>query len=240
MNRFTKSITSIKNQRNDGNVSAIILSAGSGSRIKSNEPRALLKIGNNTLIEHQISVIKNTFNNPEIVGVFGVGFDKIIKKIGTKIRIIENQLHEATNTSESLRLGINNTMMDNVLFFHGDLYFEQDIFDNLSFTKSFLIIDNGDHFNEYEVGVTTNLKKVSILSYGLPDKWCQIAFLTGRELKIARNLFAKFSQDDKKLLSFEVINKIIDLGGNFEFHINKAPIIEIDCIKDLNNENFNI
>jgi choline kinase len=221
-------------------VSVIILAAGAGSRIKSNEPRSLLKIGSHNLIEHQISVINNTFNNPEIIGVFGVSFDKIIKKLNGKLRIVENQLHETTNNAESLRLAINNSMMDNILFFHGDLYFEQQMFDNISFTKSFLLIDNGDHFNEYEVGVTTESKKVSILSYGLNDKWCQIAFLTGRELKIARNLFAKFSEDDKKLLSFEVINKIIDLGGSFDFHINKTPIIEIDCIKDLQNENFNI
>ena len=240
MNRFTKSITSIKSQRNNGDISVIILAAGTGARIKSNEPRSLLKIGNHTLIEHQTSVINNTFNNPEIIGVFGVSFEKIIKKTSNKLRIVENQLHETTNSSESLRLGINNSIMDNVLFFHGDLYFEQGIFDNISFTKSFLLIDGGNHFNEYEVGVTTESKKVSILSYGLPDKWCQIAFLTGKELKIVRNLFAKFSEDDKKLLSFEVINKIIDLGGNFEFHINKTPIIEIDCIKDLQNENFNI
>lgn len=240
MNRFAKSITSIKNQRNKGNLSVVILAAGAGARIKSSEPRSLIKIGHQSLLDHQISIVNNTFDNPEIIGVFGVGIEKILKKTRGKIRVVENQLHESTNSSESLRLAINNSLMDSILFFHGDLFFSHSIFDNVNFARSFILIDKKNHFKEDEVGVTIEDKKISIFSYGLKDKWCQIAFLTGKELKLLKAIFAKYTTDEKKMLSFEVLNKVIELGGSFDFYENDNPIVEIDCIKDLQNENFNI
>ena len=44
----------------------------------------------------------------------------------------------------------------------------------------------------------------------------------------------------KSLLTFEILNAIINKGGVFNIHY--APqnsILEIDSMKDLNNENFN-
>lgn len=245
MGNLSRSITTIKNNQNSSNnkedVSVIILSAGIGSRIKSNEPRSLIKIGNNILLEHQISAINNIFNKPEIIGVFGICSDKIIKKISGKIRIIENQLYEITNNSESLRLGINNSLKNNILFFHGDLYFNTNIFKNANFNRSFIIVDGDKQLSEKEVGVTIVDNKASILSYGLEKKWCQIAFITGKELKIIKSLYLKYRQEDKKMFSFEILNKVIELGGTFYCHEpNDYSLTEIDCIKDLKYENFNI
>lgn len=247
MNRFTKAITTIKktitpnDKTTKEDISIIILSAGIGSRIKSNEPRSLIKIGNNSLIEHQLSIIKNHFNDPEIIGVFGVYIDRILKKISGKIRIIENQLYESTNSSESLRLAINNTLKNNVLFFHGDIYFNGDIFKGANFNKSFAILDKHNYLSDKEVGVTTVDGKISIFSYGLEKKWCQAAFLTGKELKILRNIYSKYKLEDKKMLLFEVLNKVIECGGNIYCHEpNNYSLTEIDCMKDLKNENFNI
>ena len=86
MARFTREITStIKHDNNKSDLAVIILSAGVGSRIKSNEPRSLIKIGKKTLIEHQIDVLNNSIDQHEIVGVFGYSIEKIIKKIRGKI-----------------------------------------------------------------------------------------------------------------------------------------------------------
>ena len=92
-----------------------------------------------------------------------------------------------------------------------------------------------------EVGITSVNNKASILSYGLKDKWAQIAFLTGKELAILRNLCCKSNDDSKHLLTFEIINSIINKGGSFKVHKpDKTFIVEIDCMKDIKNENFNI
>ena len=241
MARFTRQITTpIKKTNNKSDIAVIILSAGVGNRIKSNEPRSLIKIGGKTLIEHQINFVENNIEDAETIGVFGYSADKIIKKIAGRIRIVENQIFDKTNNSESLRLAVNNTNKKNILFFHGDLYFNHEILDGANFKKSFIVVDNKGMMKDKEIGVTMAKNKATILSYGLSTKWCQIAFMTGKELKILRSILNKLKGSRKKLLSFEIINLIISSGGNFECHEPKnMSIIEIDSIKDIKNENFN-
>ena len=193
------------------------------------------------LINHQINSIKSAIKEFEIIGVFGVHIDKILKKTSNDIRIVENQLHESTNTSESMRIGLNNCLNDNILFIHGDIYFDSELLKGANYNKSFLVLDANGDIDEKEVGATVIKKNISILSYGLKKKWCQICYVTGKELKILKNIFSKFKESDKKMLSFELLNKIIENGGNFQFYENKdSHVVEIDCIKDINNEHFNL
>ena len=237
-----RSTTTIKNSSSsEKDISVVILSAGAGLRIRSNEPRSLIKIKDKTLINHQIEAVYNSFKACEIIGVFGIHIDKIIKKVDSRIRVVENQLYEDTNNSESMRLGLNNALFENVIFIHGDIYFDSTLLKDANYNKSFLVLDTNNDMDEKEVGATVNEKHVSILSYGLSKKWCQIFYLTGRELKILKNIFSKFKTQDKKMLSFELLNKVIENGGSFNFYEKKGSrVVEIDCIKDLNNENFNL
>lgn len=239
---MNRSITTIKSVPIDNKgVSVVILSAGAGLRIRSNEPRSLIKIKNETLINHQINAINSAFKHYEIIGVFGIHVDRILKKLNGKIRIVENQLYESTNNSESMRLGLNNCINNSIIFIHGDIYFKSDLLRDANYSKSFLVLDANQDIDEKEVGATVNKKNVSILSYGLKKKWCQICHVTGKELKILRSIFSKFKDSDKKMLSFELINKIIENGGSFNFYEKKGShVVEIDCIKDLNNENFDL
>ena len=150
MSRFTKKITTeIRAKNNEKDMAVVILSAGIGNRIKSNEPRSLIKIGNKTLLEHQIDLINNNFEKHEIIGVFGYEIEKIIRKIHGKIRVVENQIYENTNNSESLRLAVNNTNKKNIMFFHGDLYFNDAMFKSIDFKKSFLIVDRKEMMKQF-------------------------------------------------------------------------------------------
>ena len=238
---MSRSTTTIKKSLYNDSISVVIVSAGVGSRIRSNEPRSLIKIKDDTLVNHQIQAITDTFKSYEIIGVFGTQIEKILKRVDNRIRVVENQLHNETNNSESMRLGLNNSIYDNVLFIHGDIYFKSKLLKSADYTKSFLVVDANEDMSEKEVGLTANGNKVSILSYGLEKKWCQMCFLTGKELKILKSIFLKFQESDKKMLSFEVINKIIENGGSFACHEKKGShVVEIDCIKDINNENFNL
>ena len=88
--------------------------------------------------------------------------------------------------------------------------------------------------------MTSNKDIATILSYGLPVKWAQIAYVTGREVDILKKIFHKFDEISKKNLSFEIINKMISMGASFHcYQPQKMSILEIDCIKDINYENFN-
>ena len=234
MSRFVTNITNKKDSLEQEDMAIAILSAGTGNRIRSYEPRSLLKIGNKCLIEHQINTIGQCFENPEIINVVGCHAKKVIKKIKGKLRIVENQLHETSNSSESLRLAFNNTTKENILFMHGDLYFNENTLKNLDYSKSFVIIDTKQQIKDNEVGVTIQDNRATILSYGLPTKWAQIAFIRGREHRMLKNIFAKYEDQDKKRLSFEIINMIISTGGKFVCHEpEQMSILEIDRIKDI-------
>ena len=228
-------ITNIKKSFiNMEDTAVAILSAGIGSRIRSHEPRSLIKVGDTTLIEHQISTIEKLFDSPEIITVVGCQAPRVIKKLRGDVRIVENQIHEETNVSESMRLAFNNSTRANFLFMHGDLFFNRETLD-VNYSKSFIIVDNGGMISDKEVGVTVCKDVASIFSYGLPTKWCQIAYVTGKELKILKNIFNKFDSTHKKMLSFEILNKMISMGAIFKcYEPTNMAILEIDRIKDLN------
>ena len=234
MARFTTSITkNAEKKGKDRSTTIVILSAGTGSRIKSYEPRSLLRIGNRSLIEHQINTISQCFDSPEIISVVGCHASKVIKKTRGKVRVVENQLYDDSNSSESLRLAFNNTLNENILFMHGDLYFNEHTLD-VNYDKSFVIIDSKNQIKEHEIGVTICDNKLSIMSYGLPTKWAQIAYFTAREHRILKSIFQKYENQDKKKLSFEVINMVLAAGGKFEcYEPQNMSIVEIDRIRDI-------
>jgi choline kinase len=200
---MTRFITNIKKKsvQNDGEdgISVAILAAGTGSKIKSYEPRSLLKIQDKNLIYHQIDAIKNTFNKVEIITVVGCHANKVIKKIRNKSRIVENQLHDKSNSSESLRLAFNNSLYENFMFIHGDILFNKNCL-KVDYTKSFVIVDSGKMIKDQEIGITS----------------------------------VNDQNKEKKKLSFEIINEVIEQGGVFECYEPKnMKIKEIDRIKDI-------
>jgi hypothetical protein len=150
-------------------------------------------------------------------------------------------MYESTNTFESLRLSVINNTKANILFMHGDLYFNQETLSSMRYDKSFLIVDTKNRISTSEVGITVVNDKATTLAYDLPTKWAQIAFLTGKEYEILESIFLKSSSAHKKMLSFEVINSIIERGGSFVcWEPEDMQLLEIDSMKDISYENFNI
>ena len=211
----------------------IILTAGMSSRMKTYEPRSLLKIKDDTtLIEHQIKLVQQAFGS-NIDVVIGFKGQKIQKKLSnSKINLIENDDFESSNTGYGLEIALNDNI-ESLLIFHGDLLFNKEIF-NVNKNKSFLIIDTKNQIKDKEVGLIINNGIAANLSYGLKTKWCQIAYFTDLELSILKEIK---NQNISNLFLFEVINKIIDMGGMFECYEPKnMKIIEIDCVKDFKND----
>lgn len=215
------------------NIAFGILSAGVGNKIKSYEPRALLKVSGKSIIDTQIETLCHFFEKPDIVVAVGTHANRVIKKVRDKVRIVENQLYLTSNSAESMRLVFNNSNAENFMFCHGDVLFNDSTL-NVNYDKSFIIVDSKQMIKEQEVGVTQVNGRLSIMSYGLPCKWGQIAFFTGKEKKILKNIFQSFGHEHKKLLSFEIINKVVAAGGKFEcYEPKKMKILEVDRIKDI-------
>ena len=210
----------------------IILAGGICARMKTYEPRSLLKIKDKSLIDYQIENVQKFFGK-DITVVSGYKSYKLHKHlINHKINLVENKNYLSTNTAYGIRIALKYSI-DSSLIMHGDLLFNSDTI-NIPKNKSCLIVDTSKQIKDKEVGIVYNDGIAANLSYGLKKKWCQIAFFTGRELELLKEIVLQ-NIDDKLL--FEIINMIIDRGGSFYCHEPaNMKIIEIDSIKDLKNE----
>lgn len=215
-------------------VSIIVLSAGVSQKMKTREPRSLLKFDGIPLIEKQYLTITNTFNVSDFFLVAGYKVEKVVKKTNDlNIQIVYNPLFEETGSAESLRLAVEQVTTDKLLFMHGDLFFNKETLD-VPYSESFVIVDSEGQIADKEVGAIIVDGKLTNLSYGLKSKfkWCQIAYLTGQEYSILKEVLKR--KLVARQTSFEIINEILNRGGTFNcYEPKQMKIVEIDSIKDI-------
>lgn len=219
--------------RKDGQkVSILLLAAGMGSRMKSLGVRSLIKLVNgSSVIEHQLKSINSMFNNNEIILVTGYESDKLMNKTPQNIIKIENEKYDLTNVSRSIGIGLRACTTDLVFIIYGDLLFNEKAL-QIPLDKSSLLIDTHGLMAESQIGCNIDNNEVEMLLYGLDNKWAQITYLTGKELKLIKGL--AWNRNNDKKFGFELLNEVIDAGGNFKAIKNKdAKIFDIDSGKDL-------
>ena len=69
-------------------------------------------------------------------------------------------------------------------------------------------------------------------AYGLENKWAQIAYLTGEELSLFKEV--SVHSDTSQWFGYEGLNHVIKNGGNFEvIRPRTMRLIEIDHARDL-------
>ena len=190
-------------------VNFVILTAGIGYKMRSYEPRALLKFGKLPLIIHQINEInklKDFGYSPKIYVVTGYGSDKIVKRLAKeKVTIINNEEYEKHNQGGSINLILKRAELDNAFFIHGDIYFIADLH-RFNYESSFVLYDDEDRFKFKEVGVNIG-DGLGSLSYGPKTKWCQMVYFGPKEMKVLDKHNPK-----NFMLTHEVVNNCMDLS----------------------------
>jgi choline kinase len=216
-------------------ISFIIPAAGAGKRMKSYGPKALINLSNGeTVISRQIKLIKQIYPEVDIVVVVGFEADKIRKELPQNIVTVHNQKFEETNVAYSIKLGLTKLQNSALLIVYGDLVFNEETLQGLLLEESMIVIDKNAQIGKDEVGVTIVDNYVTRFSYGLPTKWAQIAYLTGKELE----LFNKHAsvKNREKFFGFEILNEILESNGKLKaIEIPNMKIAEIDTSKDIDN-----
>jgi hypothetical protein len=233
-NRFISPTRRFGAGKSKKDLSIIILGGSMVYRMKSYGPKSLIKLSNQqTIIENQISVISLAYPDCEIILTTGFEADKIVKNRPQNIRLVENQLHESTNLLEEIRLALNNCVNDNVLIINGEMIFNLEAIDNITKDDiSTVIIDSKGLMPDEEVGVTVVNDRVSIFSHGISPKWCNIVYLTGKELKFLKCIAN--DRDKNKLYLFEALNLVIDKRGGFRSsEPNNLQVNKIESSKDI-------
>ena len=234
-NRFTTQITHKgAGLSADNPLTVVIPAAGTGYRMKSYGPTCLLNANKKqTLIEKSIDNIQKVFSNVDIIVILGFESEKVIKNLPRNIRIVENFSYDETNMVESLRLGINNSVTDNLLIIDGDLIFNISTIKGITSTgSSCVLVDSKNSLRQDKVGMTIVEDYVTSFSFGLGQKWGKIAYLKGKEF----DMFYKLCLDKKKnkMFTFELFNIMINDECNLQSYDPKGAMIkEIDSLKDL-------
>lgn len=215
------------------NITVIILAANIGYGMKSYGPKTLLNINDKeTLLEHQINLIKTVFPQADIILVVGFLADRIIRKCPPGVRIIENQLYEQTNEVTQIRLALNATLTDRVLIIKDDIIFNAETLKEISKDKSCIIYDTHGQIDEDNIGVIVVDHYATNFAFGMPAKWCHIAYLISKELKIVRSLCN--NKDHHKLYFFEILKMMLDRVDKIRaVEPMNMEIIKIDNSRDL-------
>ncbi len=230
----SRHISSITKPIDDGRIYILIPCAGAGRRMKSYGPKGLVEIKyGQSILGRQLSLIESSFKNHEVVIVSGFESEKIIRSAPSNAVKVENELYDDSNVCRSVGLGLMAIPeADNVLLINGDLVFSHKTLSLLDYSTSFIFVEE-NCMKDGEVGCIINKKnKLESMMYDLPEKWGQIAFFRRKELELLKEITV--NKNNKKLFTFEVINKIIDRGGSFDCIRNKEiKIIDVDTSKDI-------
>lgn len=191
-------------------VSIVLLSENYGYRMKSCGPIALVKVGNRTLLEHQLEAIKSSFSNYEIVLCCGFQAEQVISFVQLKcaehpVRVVENQIHQVTNCCESARLGLNNLSNNKVLICNGELMLDPRQLKKISLDTSCVLSQDTD-LDNMDVGIIQQKGRLENISVGLKESiWSEILYLADRRAIASLKTFLASTEYKNKFL-FEAIS----------------------------------
>ena len=220
---------------------AIILAAGASRRMISltkNLPKCLLKIGDKSIIEHQIASLHH-YGLDEIIMVTGFCEDKIKSVCGEKISYISNPRFADTNSIYSLWLA-KEEAKEGFVVINSDVLFHPLVLGKIveSPYPDVLAMSTQEDMGEEEMKVKVNSDRVIDISKEIHPNQAD-----GENVGMV-----KFSSEGAKLL-FEKMDELISKGmvnkwAPFAFQqialchhlyavdIGNLPWIEIDFVED--------
>lgn len=242
-NQFITSVKQVKGYplARTQKVSVVLLAENYGYRMKSYGPISLIKVGDKTLLEHQVEAIGAAFINFEIILCSGFETNKVYHFVkntfenSLPIRIVENQMFFHSNCCEGVRLCINNASNDNIIICGGGVVLDAEYLRHLNMKKSSILCQEGEKNDIFNIGIINNdSSRLENLSLAVQSPvWTELIYLTGETtIRSFYNLVSKPEMKNKFL--FEAINtwrarKQLDV----DFLKTGKKINKIDNIKTL-------
>lgn len=213
-------------------LTVVIPCAGLAKRMKG-EPKSLIEFQGNSIIDRQMHTIWQVYPKADIIVVGGYQINKLRKHLAPyPVRLIYNSDFDHTNVLHSISLGLLASISNNVMLMYGDLILDEHCLPkDLTVGSSKILVDSHDSFDDDEAGVIVSENKITSLSFGLTSKWAQIAYLTGTELELFKEIC--YDESTVRWFGYEGLNEVINRSGNFEASFTTGKIVEIDQQEDL-------
>lgn len=216
-------------------ITIVLLCDSPGYRMKSYGPISLINISNQKLIDLQIKAIQQTFTNFEIIMCLGFDAEKTCKYIRSKysglpIRIVENQLFNSSNSCESARIALNNTLNNKVLICGGNLLFNSKVLSSINYSQTCVLTENNPCENlDVRINIDDN-NEAQYFSFGAYKAWSEIIFLHNADIIEAFRKIIVYPENKNKFM-FEALNEILKTKHRIKCINNKYPIKKISNIK---------
>jgi hypothetical protein len=218
-------------------VSVVLLSENYGYRMKSCGPISLVKVGNHTLLEHQLDAINKAFTHYEIILCTGFETEKVLNFIEVKcptapIRVVENQIYKVTNCCESTRIALNNISNDCVVICNGELMLSPEQLKKVDLSQS-CVLSQLQPVDNIDVGIIQNDGYLETMNVGLKGElWSEIVCLSDRRAIACLKSYLSMTEFKNKFL-FEAIQsmckrqplRVIDMGFSAS-KINNAKSLQ--------------
>jgi CTP:phosphocholine cytidylyltransferase-like protein len=215
-----------------GPIGVILLCAGVSRTMNAYGSKSLLKIDGQSIINYQISTIRNSMN-ADITCVVGFEKKRVIQDLPDDIRIVENENYLKSSINRSIALALRTILHKRLLIIHGDILFNESCLTDLV-NQSAVLYDDQKRFKYDKIGVLVQHNKAINFAYGLDSKWAQIVYLHDKELDLFRQ--ECLSTEDSQLNTHEILNKVVDAGGTIAAIQPKfAKIIEINSVHNIKN-----
>ena len=229
--KSSNKLTEIKNDL----ITIVLLCDSPGYRMKSYGAISLINISNQKLIDLQIKAIQQTFTNFEIIICLGFDAEKTCKYIRSKysklpIRIVENQLFNSSNSCESARIALNNTLNSKILICSGNLLFSNKVLSLINYDQTCVLVENNPCEN-LEVGINIDdNNEAQYFSFGAYKIWSEILFLNNLEIIEIFRKIVVYPENKNKFI-FEALNEVLKTKHKIKCVNNKHPIKKISNIK---------
>ncbi len=220
---------------------AIILAAGKGSRLGTKAkgmPKALQRVGNQTLIEHQLEALSAEGVGPVVV-VIGHGAEHIKTVLGDSVEYVFNEKAANTNSLYSLWLA-RETLADDVLLLNCDVLFHPEVLKRLlRASGSALAYDSTSASGAEQTKVGLRGPNVSDLGKDFPDTGARgenvgiVKLDAEGSLALKRKTNAIIRAGDENSWVTEAVRGIlaeVDVEG---VNVAGLPWVEIDFPYDL-------
>ena len=220
----------------------VILAAGIGSRLGNPFPKPLTPLVNNqTIMGRQLENIKAYFDIDDVTTVVGFKKDLIMERF-PEVNYVYNSFFDRTNTSKSLLKALKKIKGEGVLWFNGDVVFDEKLLsllvDDVKKDHSFISV-NTSRVAEEEVKYTLENGFVKELSKEVKNGLGEAVGINYIGSKDLPDFIAQLEQcDDNDYFEKGLEQAIIENGLKLKpIDISKYDCIEVDFMEDLEKAN---
>ncbi len=207
------------------NVSYVIIACYPDKGMKSYGSKSLINFNKKRLIEYQIEQICKIHKKPEILIVSDFEINKLAKLFNDKIKVIQLEKYNP------IYIGCKFAKNDQVVFIDYGCIFKHTAIDKF-FGTSVLCFDSSKK-SISSIGCIIEDNNLKHIFLDLPEnKFCNIFSLSQSDKnKILQNIDFGYNN----LLSFEIINKLISCGSNFNVKfIKNNDLIHFNSMRQKN------